>query len=52
MGTFSFYNFLKSLDIFGNPVSLNYRGETSFKTGIGAFFSIAITVLLFVYAST
>ena len=52
MGTFSFYNFFKSLDILGNPVSLNYGGETSFKTGIGALFSIAITVLMGVYAST
>ena len=50
MGTFNFSKFVTSLDVFGEPVSLNYGGDSSFKTGIGALFSIAIKTLIFVYA--
>ena len=43
-------NFLTSFDVFGEPISLNYKGDTSFKTIIGAIFSIMIKVFLMIYA--
>ena len=46
-----FITFLRSFDVFGAPVSLNYNGETTFKTFIGALFSIAIKIFLIIYAS-
>ena len=45
-----FVNFLKSFDVFGEPVSLNYKGGTTFKTCLGAFFSIIIKIFLLIYA--
>ena len=51
MGSFSFYSLYTSFDVFGEPVSLNYGGNSSFKTGIGALFSIAIKAVVFAYAS-
>ena len=36
-------SFFRSLDKFGEPVALNYKGEAHFKTGIGAIFSIALS---------
>ena len=44
-----FLKFLTSLDAFGEPVSLNYKGETSFKTSIGAFFTIVLRLFIFGY---
>ena len=46
----SFKKFFTSFDTFGEPVSLNYRGETSFKTFIGAAFTIVIKSLLLIYS--
>ena len=43
-------NFLTSFDVFGEPISLNYKGDKSFKTFIGAFFTIMIKTFLMVYA--
>ena len=45
-----FLNFFTSFDDFGEPVSLNYAGDSSFKTKIGAFFSILIKVFILVHA--
>ena len=46
---FNFINYLVSLDVFGEPVTLNYRGESTFKTGIGAFFTIILRAFIFSY---
>ena len=43
MGKFS--DFLLSIDIFGHPVTVNYKGEDSFKTWLGAFCTVALFVL-------
>ena len=45
-----FIKFTKSLDAFGEPVSLNYEGEKSFKTSAGAVFTIVIKVFILAYA--
>ena len=46
---FSLTKYLTSLDAFGEPVTLNYRGESSFKTGIGAFFTIILRAFILSY---
>lgn len=43
--------FITSFDVFSEPVSLNYKGETSYKTVVGAFFSISIKIFLIIYAT-
>ena len=43
MGKFS--DFFTSFDIFGHPVGVNYKGEDTFKTRVGAFCTIAMYVL-------
>ena len=47
---FKFLKYLVSLDVFGEPVTLNYRGESTFKTGIGAFFTIILRAFILTYA--
>ena len=46
---FNFIKYLVSLDVFGEPVTLNYRGESTYKTGIGAFFTVILRVFIFTY---
>ena len=46
---FNFIKYLISLDVFGEPVTLNYRGESTFKTSIGAFFTIILRTFIFSY---
>jgi len=36
---------LKNVDIFGQPVSLRYDGETNFRTRIGGAFSLLLAIL-------
>ena len=46
---FNFIKFLTSLDAFGEPVTLNYKGESTFKTGVGAFFTIVLRAFILSY---
>ena len=46
----NFKNFVKSFDSFGEPVALNYNGDSVFRTMIGALFSILIKVFLLIYS--
>ena len=46
----SFLRYLVSFDDYGEPVGVSYKGEGSFKTGIGAFFSLAMQVFLLLFA--
>ena len=43
MGKFS--DFFLSIDIFGHPITVNYKGEDNFKTRLGALCTIAFFVL-------
>ena len=43
-----FMSFLLSRDLLGHSISVNYRGETTFNTKLGAFFSVCIQILVFV----
>ena len=46
---FKFSKYLTSLDSFGEPVTLNYKGSSTFKTGVGAFFTIALSAFILTY---
>ena len=45
----SFMEHVRSLDLFGVDVSLNYRGHTAYNTIFGAFCSVMFMVALAVY---
>ena len=46
----SIFNRIKSLDHFGEPIGVNYKGESSFKTIPGAILSVALLTLLLIFA--
>ena len=33
--------FLKGQDVFGQPVTINYKGEDNYNTAVGGFLSVA-----------
>ena len=41
-----FTNFFVSKDMFGQPVTVNYRGSDVFRTKIGALLSLATYILI------
>ena len=47
-----FLNFLKAQDVFGEPVTLNYEGESTYKTWIGALVTLALKCFILVFATT
>ena len=46
---FKFIKYIVSLDAFGEPVTLNYRGKSTYKTGLGAFFTICLRAFILTY---
>jgi hypothetical protein len=42
---------IKSRDMFGIPISLNFEGENEFKTGIGGWISSFVTIIVLIYAA-
>ena len=38
--------FFVSLDTFGRPLSVNYKGSDTYKTKLGAFCTLAVYVLM------
>ena len=50
MGLTSFSEFLKGQDVFGHPVTINYRGEDAYNTAWGAFLTIVQKVFFLVIA--
>ena len=49
---YKFLKWLKSYDTFGEPVVLNYGGDSTFKTGLGALMTISIKIFLLVFTLT
>lgn len=41
---------LRRRDMFGKPVSLNYKGEEKFKTVLGGLLSILVVFIMIVFA--
>ena len=44
-------SYLRSYDSFGEPVSLNYKGDSSYKTLLGAVMTLCLNTFLLVYAA-
>ena len=42
--------FVKSFDLYGQPITLNYQGEDTFKTCPGGFISMIILGIMLFYA--
>ena len=42
---------VKHCDIFGKAITVNYKGESAYKTLCGAIFSILIYLVVFVFAA-
>ena len=49
---YGFWKWIRSFDTFGEPVVLNYDGDATYKTGLGALMTIAIKTFLLVFALT
>ena len=47
-----FMNFLKAQDVFGEPVTLNYQGESTYKTWLGALVTLALKIFILIFATT
>ena len=45
-----FLKTLRSLDDFGHPMSLTYKGEETFQTSFGSLLSIAVRILTLIMA--
>ena len=43
-------SFLKNYDLFGEKVSMNYRGDSTFKTWLGTFCTVISSTVLIFYA--
>ena len=44
-----FCRYFTSHDAFGQPITLNYRGASTYKTGCGAIMTLTYSVLLLAY---
>ena len=42
--------FFRSLDIYGHPIGVKYKGDTSYKTLLGSLFSLCTTSILLFFA--
>ena len=42
------YKFLINQDVLGTPIGVHYKGQDSFKTGLGALCTLATYVLILV----
>jgi hypothetical protein len=49
MGTSKFWDTARYIDLFSPPVSLTYKGLTTYKTRIGTVVSLLYLIVLFSY---
>ena len=42
-------NFVKSYDLYGQPISLHYQGEDTFKTTPGGCISLSLLIIVLFY---
>ena len=45
-----FYDYFKSYDKFGSNMAINYKGEDTFNTFLGAFCSINLQIFILIFA--
>lgn len=52
----SFFNksldYLRKIDTFGHPITLTYKGEPTFKSPLGGFFTLAVYAIVISYFLT
>ena len=41
---------IRSLDIFGEPVGVNFKGKDTYNTKVGSLFSLAVFTVVCVYS--
>ena len=46
----SLISYLKKFDSFGEPVGVNYKGESTYKTVLGSFCTLALLAFLIFFA--
>ena len=44
-----FLKFFLARDMLGHPITINYKGEDTYKTNIGAFLSIGVQVMVLIF---
>ena len=42
----SLIQWFRSFDNFGEPISVNYKGDTTYKTSVGALFSLLLRIFI------
>ena len=42
-------SFIKDRDMFGHPIGLTLKGDDTYNTLIGGFFSIVINIMILIY---
>ena len=45
----SFLKYFISTDAYGEPVQVKYKGDTSYKTELGAFITLAVRILILTF---
>ena len=45
----AFRDFVKARDMFGHSIGLTFKGNDSYNTPIGGFFSILINIMIYTY---
>ncbi len=48
----SITEFVTSFDVFGEPVTINYKNDATFKTCLGAVATIGLKIFVLVFAAT
>ena len=44
-----FLKFILARDVLGHPITINYKGEDTYKTKVGAFLSIGVQVMVLIF---
>ena len=49
MGVKSYIRFFRSFDKFGEPVKVLYKGEDTYRTKMGTFFTFMLYIMVITY---
>ena len=50
--TNKFVDFIASQDIYGHKIEVNYKGDNTYRTKLGAFFTLAVFGMIVFNATT
>ena len=48
----SFLKYLISLDDYGEPINVSYKGDSAYKTKVGAFLTLGMRTFMLAFAVT